>query len=63
MCIGANGRVTEASVAEPSEYPRLDKAGLDMAEKFRFRAGSVDGKTNQSDCFVQPITFSLKDIQ
>jgi protein TonB len=63
LCIGSNGRVTEASVAEASEYPRLDEAGVRFAKAFRFRAGTTDGKTNQADCFVQPITFSLKDVQ
>ncbi len=61
LCIGANGRVTTAEVAESSKFPRLDEAGLKMAKQYRFRAGTEDGKTRESDCFIQAITFSLKD--
>jgi len=61
LCIGANGRVTEASVAEASQYPRLDEAGVRMAKAYRFKPGTEDGKTKDKDCFIQPITFSLTE--
>lgn len=63
LCIGANGRVTEAAVAEPSQYPRLDEAGVRMARAYRFKVGTEDGKPKTSDCFIQPITFSLTEEQ
>jgi protein TonB len=63
ICIGANGRVTNSEVAEASKFPRLDDAGVRWARQFRFKVGTVDGKPKESDCFVQPITFSLKDVQ
>jgi TonB family protein len=61
MCINNKGVVTESSVDEPSKYPRLDQAGLDMAKRYRFKPGTEDGKVRERDCFVQPITFSLKE--
>lgn len=63
LCIGSNGRVTESSVAEPSQFPRLDEAGARMARAFRFKPGTEDGKPRASDCFVLPIKFSLSDVQ
>lgn len=60
LCIGANGRVTEAAIAETSGVGRLDEAGVRMAKQFRFKPGTEDGKPKASDCFVQPISFSLK---
>jgi protein TonB len=61
LCIGSNGRVTEAEVAEPSKYPRLDEAGVRMAKQYRFKPGTEDGKVQQSACFIQPVTFSLNE--
>lgn len=61
MCINNKGVVTEASVDEPSKYPRLDQAGVDMARRYRFKPGTEDGKVRERDCFVQPITFSLRE--
>jgi protein TonB len=63
LCIGSNGRVTEAEVDEPSKFPRLDQAGVRMAKAFRFRPGTEDGKVKATDCFVLPIRFSLSDVQ
>jgi protein TonB len=63
MCIDSRGRVTETSIIESSGVKRLDDAALRMAKAFRFRAGTTDGKTNESDCFAQPLSFSLKDVQ
>jgi protein TonB len=62
MCIGANGRVAEAAVADPSQYPRLDEAGVRMARQYRFKPGTEDGKVKERDCFVLPIVFNLKDL-
>jgi protein TonB len=61
MCINNKGQVTEAAVDEPSKYPRLDQAGVDMAKRYRFKPGTEDGKIRERDCFIQPITFSLNE--
>lgn len=61
MCIDSRGRVVETGVAEASQYPRLDNAGVEMAKRYRFKPGTEDGKVKERDCFIQPITFSLKE--
>lgn len=59
MCIGTNGRVTEASISETSGYSRLDDAALRSTRQYRFRPGTEDGKP-VAQCFVQPVAFSLR---
>lgn len=61
LCIGADGRVKQATVAEPSKYPRLDEAGVKLTRQYRFKPGTEDGKVKESDCFIQPVSFSLKE--
>lgn len=61
ICFGANGRVTNAEIAESSKFQRLDDAAIKMAKLYRFKAGTEDGKVKESDCVVQPIVFSLKE--
>lgn len=59
LCVGTNGRVTEATVDQTSGFPRLDEASVRMAKQFRFRPATQDGKPIPQ-CFVQPISWSLK---
>lgn len=63
ICIDARGRVSTTDIAESSGTKRLDDAAERWAKQFRFRPGTVDGQTKDTDCFIQPVTFSLKDVQ
>lgn len=60
MCFGTNGRVTSAEVSESSGKPRLDAAGVKLANAVRANVTKIDGVA-QAECKVLPIRFSLKD--
>jgi periplasmic protein TonB len=61
LCVGTNGRVAEASVAEASKYPRLDEAAVKLAKQMRFKPGTEDGKVVEQ-CFVLPVKFNVNDL-
>jgi TonB family protein len=44
LCIGANGRVTEAQIARSSGHRRLDEAALAWVKTSRFQAGASGGR-------------------
>jgi protein TonB len=60
ICVGTNGRVTEATVAETSGIERLDEASTRLAKQYRFKPATEDGKPI-AQCFLLPVSFSLKD--
>lgn len=60
ICVGTNGRVTEATVAESSGITRLDEASTRLAKQYRFKPATEDGKP-VAQCFLLPVSFSLKD--
>ncbi|MET0281056.1 MAG: energy transducer TonB [Steroidobacteraceae bacterium] len=60
LCVGVNGRVTEAAVGEGSGIARLDEAGVRLAKQYRFKPATEDGKP-VAQCFLLPVSFSLKD--
>lgn len=43
LCVGANGRVTSASLASSSGFTRLDEAALKWVRGVRFAPGTMDG--------------------
>lgn len=61
VCVGANGRVADATVAEPSKYPRLDEAAVKLAQRMRFKAGTEDGKAVEQ-CVLLPVRFNVNDL-
>ena len=46
--IGADGRVLQAEIEKTSGFPRLDEAARNALSKCQFRAGTIDGKAEQS---------------
>ncbi len=46
--IGADGRVLQADIEKTSGFPRLDEAARNALSKCQFRAGTIDGKAEQS---------------
>jgi periplasmic protein TonB len=60
ICVGTNGRVTEATVAESSGIGRLDEASTRLAKQYRFKPATEDGKPI-AQCFLLPVSFSLKE--
>jgi protein TonB len=44
VCVSEAGRVTDASVATTSGYPKLDEAALTWVKRAKFRAGTLGGK-------------------
>ena len=46
--IGADGRVLQAEIEKTSGFARLDEAARNALSKCQFRAGTVDGKPEQS---------------
>jgi protein TonB len=59
ICVGTNGRVSEAAVSETSGVERLDEAGVRLAKQYRFKPATEDGKPI-AQCFLLPVSFSLK---
>jgi periplasmic protein TonB len=59
VCVGTNGRVKEASVDEPSGFPRLDEAGVKVAKLLRFTPPTEDGKPVDNACGAVPIRFKM----
>jgi periplasmic protein TonB len=58
VCVGANGRAKEASLAETSGFPRLDEAGVKVARQLRYIPQTIDGKAADA-CGQVPIRFNL----
>lgn len=46
--IGADGKVLQADIEKTSGFTRLDEAARNALSKCQFRAGTVDGKPEQS---------------
>ena len=46
--IGVDGRVLQAEIEKTSGFPRLDEAARNALSKCQFRAGTIDGKAEQS---------------
>lgn len=61
VCWGTNGRVDagQVKVAQSSGFPRLDDAGLKVAQRIRMKPATVDGKP-EAECATLPVRFSLK---
>ena len=59
LCYDLKGKVNESTLAETSNFSRLDDAAVRMGKQFRIKPGTVDGKPAE-DCVVVPIRFSLK---
>lgn len=60
VCVGINGRVSTAALAETSGFERLDEAALKVAKLYRFNPATENGKPVE-DCATMPIKFKLKD--
>jgi protein TonB len=61
VCVGTNGRVKTAELAETSGITRLDEAGVKVAKLLRFIPPTVDGQPVEGEaaCGVVPIRFQL----
>ncbi|MDR2214561.1 MAG: energy transducer TonB [Nevskiaceae bacterium] len=55
ICVGTNGRVSSAEVAESSGFPRLDDAGVKVAKLYRFNP------VTREVCNTLPVRFELKE--
>ncbi|MGC4027841.1 MAG: energy transducer TonB [Steroidobacteraceae bacterium] len=55
ICVGTNGRVTDAKLDGTSGFPRLDEAAVKVAKLYRFDAIS------EEVCNVLPVRFKLKN--
>jgi protein TonB len=62
LCVSTAGRVTEATVAEPSTFARLNEAATKIAKQYRFKPATEDGKPI-AQCFLLPVKFNVKDVQ
>ena len=58
--IGADGRVSDVSIANSSGYPSLDNAALQSARHWRFTPARRNGVAVAST-IVQPVRFDLKN--
>jgi periplasmic protein TonB len=58
LCIGANGKLISAEVANSSGFPLLDEAAIKMAKNMRFKAATSEGKPVES-CSTLPVKFEL----
>jgi len=59
ICVGTNGRVSEATVATPSQFERLNEAAVKLAKQYRFKPATEGGKP-VDQCVVLPVKFSLE---
>ncbi len=59
VCVGVNGRVTTATLADSSGFERLDEAAVKVAKLYRFNPATEDGKPVEA-CAPLPIKFKLK---
>ena len=55
ICVGTNGRVTEATVAEGSGFERLDEAAVKVAKLYRFNP------VTETVCNTLPVRFRLDE--
>jgi len=53
ICVGTNGRVSEATIDEGSGFQRLDDAGVKVAKLYRF------SPVTETVCSTMPIRFKL----
>ncbi|MEO8308220.1 MAG: energy transducer TonB [Pseudomonadota bacterium] len=59
VCVGVNGKVTTATLADTSGFDRLDEAALKVAKLYRFNPATEGGKPVEA-CAALPIKFKLK---
>lgn len=62
ICWDNKGKVTEVTVSESSGKKRLDDAAIKYGKQIKFRPGTVDGQA-VSECALQRVTFTLKDMK
>jgi protein TonB len=62
LCVSVAGKVTEASVAEPSKFDRLNEAAVKIAKQYKFKPATEDGKPIEQ-CFQLPVKFNVNDVQ
>jgi len=62
LCVNTSGTVSNAEVATPSKYPRLDEAAVKLAKKMRFKAATQDGKVVEQCNLVLPVKFNVNDM-
>jgi protein TonB len=55
LCVGTNGRVTEATVDTSSGFERLDEAATKVAKLYRFNP------VTETVCSTMPIRFTLDE--
>jgi protein TonB len=58
VCVGANGKLTSAEVANSSGFPLLDEAAIKVAKATRYKAASSEGRPIDS-CATLPVKFEL----
>jgi protein TonB len=62
VSVSEEGVPVEARVEESSTFPRLDAAAVEAAMRWRFKAGTWQGKAVELDVLV-PFRFGLKSAQ
>lgn len=62
LCVSTAGKVTDATVAEPAKYQRLNDAAVKIAKQYRFKPATEDGKP-VDQCFLLPVKFNVNDVQ
>ena len=55
ICVGTNGRVTEATLDDSSGFERLDEAALKVAKLYRFNP------VTETVCSTMPIRFKINE--
>jgi protein TonB len=62
VSVSEEGVPVEARVEESSTFPKLDAAAVDAAMRWRFKAGTWQGRAVELDILV-PFRFGLKSAQ
>jgi TonB family protein len=61
VCVGPSGKLLrEPVVIDPSGYPDLDGAAIEVAKATRYAAGTRDGSALSESCLKFKIRFTLK---
>lgn len=60
VCLDEKAKVTDASIAESANFPRLDEAAVKVAKAYRYVAATEDGKP-VAGCFNYRVTWKLKN--
>ncbi len=62
VCVGANGRVTSASLARSSGFARLDEAAMRWVRQARFTPGTISGSPSPMCGHEVYYEWNLRDV-